>query len=189
MYMKNGTPTRDVTTPMCRETALSRSLQTMAAARSISAPQTADIGIRNLWSSPTSMRAMCGPTSPTNPIVPAKLTARAVTAETARSTFLLSRPTSTPRLLALESPILRAVSLQKFMAKNTAAIAMTTAIISRSTHSVLSRLPNIQNIMALALSLDETDWISETRDWNRKSMATPSRMIVFLSPERDLATE
>ena len=52
-------------------------LLTTEVADRMSAPARAEAGRKKRWSSPTSMRAMCGPTSPMKPIVPTKATGMA----------------------------------------------------------------------------------------------------------------
>jgi hypothetical protein len=76
------------------------------------APHSADAGSRCRWFSPTSMRAACGPTSPTNPIEPAMATAVAATTDTPTSTHILVRSTDTPSARARSSPSRSAVSVQ-----------------------------------------------------------------------------
>src|SRR5690606_8452627 len=72
--MKKGTPISEVTTPMGKMAPGIRVLLTTELADRINAPVSKDAGRKNRWSSPISIRAMCGPTSPINPIVPTKAT-------------------------------------------------------------------------------------------------------------------
>ena len=68
------------------------------------APNAAEAGMRNLLSDPMNMRAMCGHTNPTNPIVPVKLTIAAVANDTMSRETMRILSESTPRDLALSSP-------------------------------------------------------------------------------------
>ena len=54
-----------------------RTLLTIDASDKIAIPHTADRGKKYRWSSPTNIRAICGPTIPIKPIVPTKETATA----------------------------------------------------------------------------------------------------------------
>ena len=64
------------------------------------------------WSSPTMALAMCGATSPTNPMVPTNATAAAVIAEMSTKVRTRTEATLTPRACARSSPRRSAVSAQ-----------------------------------------------------------------------------
>ncbi len=92
----------DSTTPTCNVSANERAI--ISATITNIAPKAADAGIRKRLSAPMNMRAMCGHTRPTNPMVPVKLTMAAVANDTMRRDAILILSESTPRDFALSSP-------------------------------------------------------------------------------------
>ncbi len=78
MYIRNGTPIREVTIPIGTMIPGITNFDTFDAVAINRTPNMADIGAKYLWSSPTSIRAKWGDTNPINPIVPTKDTAPAV---------------------------------------------------------------------------------------------------------------
>ena len=77
------------------------------------APQNIALGKKNLWSSPTRVRAICGATSPIKPITPTKEMAVAVIIETISKVRKRKVFKFTPILFALASPSLKAVSFHE----------------------------------------------------------------------------
>ena len=71
---KNGTPTSAVMMPIGKMTPGMIDFETIEVTESSSAPASTEPGRKKRWSSPRIMRAMCGPTRPTKPMVPTKLT-------------------------------------------------------------------------------------------------------------------
>ena len=80
-------------------------------ATSNAAPVAIDAGIRYLLSDPMIILHMCGHTSPTNPMIPVKLTMDAATRETIRRHSSLRWSAFTPSDLALSSPAERTLIL------------------------------------------------------------------------------
>src|SRR5690606_12351050 len=108
-----GTPINDVTIPIGSSTPGTIALLATEASDMIAAPVRALAGRKYRWSSPISMRAMCGPTRPMKPIVPTNATAVAANRLTRNSEAKRSRPTFTPKLRARSSPRRSAVRRQE----------------------------------------------------------------------------
>ncbi len=121
---------------------------------------------------------MCGATRPMNPIVPTNATAVAVRTETRISPFILILSTFTPRLLALSSPSLRAVSFQTSMASSGITTRTIPTVMPRVVQLALVRLPKSQKTMAWTCSGFAVYCRSARRESNRNSTAMPVRTIV-----------
>src|SRR5690606_38741574 len=141
---KKGTPTSAVMMPMGKTTPGRMDLETTEVAESSSAPAMIEVGRKKRWSSPTSMRATCGPTSPTKPIVPTKLTGTAASSATISMVSSLMARTLTPKLAALSSPSRIAVSAQAWRANSGSAKSSTTRVIQIFSQVALVRLPMVQ---------------------------------------------
>ncbi|MBO4569149.1 MAG: hypothetical protein J5674_04205 [Candidatus Methanomethylophilaceae archaeon] len=104
-YRNIGPPMKAVTTPTWSVLGAMTTLPITSDASRRAAPHAADAGIRSLLSDPMKMRAMCGQTSPTNPIRPVKQTTEAATRDVAARHASRNFSTSTPSARALSSPM------------------------------------------------------------------------------------
>lgn len=145
-YMKNGTPTTDITAPIGSSPTVNP-LQNMSATSSISAPTTMLVGRRTRWSPPTTILQRCGTIRPTNPITPQNATQNAVSTEMRRSMFLLNFLASRPRYLAWSSPRSIMLSLRALRRISARMIATGMTIITALFHVMLEKLPNIHEVM------------------------------------------
>ena len=100
----------DVTTPMGSSMGLSSVRAARSASSRNTAPENIEAGSSFLWFGPATMRAMCGITRPTKPIVPPTDTHTPMSTETATRMTSLTRLTSTPTYRALSSPMAKALS-------------------------------------------------------------------------------
>lgn len=90
-------------------------LDTIDASSKIIDPRIIDVGIKNLWSSPTNILEKCGAINPINPIVPTYETEIAVIMDDKINIIVLKLSVSIPKLLALSSPANNAVSDQEYL--------------------------------------------------------------------------
>ena len=109
-HRNSGPPMNAVITPTCMTAFSMRTLPTTSAIVRSAAPKAAEAGIRNLLSEPMTRRETCGPTRPTNPMRPVKLTTPAARNETTRRQRSLSWLASTPIERELSSPVERTLS-------------------------------------------------------------------------------
>ena len=105
--MKNGAPIIEVIIPTGISVGAKISRPTVSEHKSRNAPTRALLGIRNLWSLPSNMRAIWGAIKQTNPIIPVK----AMIAEVANADNIRVVPRErlafTPKLIATSSPKLK----------------------------------------------------------------------------------
>src|SRR5690606_32814694 len=99
-----GTPISAVATPTGSSCGSMITRATVSTHTRNTAPMTALSGNSRRWATPTSARATCGNTSPTNPIAPEVLTITAVIDAVTSSRPSRVGPTRTPRPAAASSP-------------------------------------------------------------------------------------
>lgn len=103
-------PTSDVTTPMESSIGLSSVRAIRSASSRKIAPANIEVGSSRLWFGPAIIRAACGTTSPTNPMLPLTDTHTPISTDTVTSTASFTRRTFTPTCRALSSPMANAFS-------------------------------------------------------------------------------
>ena len=136
----NGPPNRAVTTPTDNPVG-PRHLATMSLNINIRPPMAAEHGIRYLALEPTSMRAMCGHTNPTKPIVPVKQTAIAVASEMTTRQRILMRVGFSPNVLEGLSPAIRTFNLLDMNIMNAKIRANATMRYGMEDHPKLPSVP------------------------------------------------
>src|SRR5690606_33727677 len=142
--MKNGMPTRVVTTPTGISTCVLICLDSTEAPSKMSDPVQALAGRYQRWSSPHNRRAMWGAISPTKPTTPMSETAAAVSKLIRSKAKRRTRGVSTPRLPARSSPKRNAVSAQAWRMELIPTISKMTVSTAISRHELPPRLPIIQ---------------------------------------------
>ncbi len=105
------------------------------------APHKAATGTRGRCGGPIRPRAVCGTTSPTNPMMPDTATATAVRSAASASVPALNRSTSTPTERAVSSPKEKASSPAPRTAKRTIPISANGARMATWGHSALLKRP------------------------------------------------
>lgn len=101
MTTNAAAPTSDVTTPMESSTGLSSVRAIKSASSKKIAPENIDAGSSRLWFGPAIIRAICGTTSPTKPMLPPMETHTPIITDTVIKITSLTRLTFTPMWRAL----------------------------------------------------------------------------------------
>src|SRR4051794_15978501 len=142
-HRKNGVPMSAVSTPGGTSiVAIVR--QSVSTPRRNAAPRSMASGSNRPKSGPTSSRAACGMSSPTQPMIPLTATAAAVIKVAAATISVRSLPVSAPRAPASSSG-----SARRFMRQRRSSIGARPAIASgaaaaRSRGAIAARLPSSQ---------------------------------------------
>jgi hypothetical protein len=173
-----GTPTIDVMIPTGTITPVTSSFAASDAVTSRHEPLNSDAGRKWRWSSPTSIRATCGPTRPMKPIVPASATAVAANRDTPTRVRMRTRRTRTPRAWARASPRRSAVSVHDARANSGMTIARTEASTAIWGQLARPRLPSVQNTTCCSWASLATYCISDSNALNRNTSAMPNRITV-----------
>ena len=98
------------------------------------------------------MRAMCGHTSPTNPIRPVKLTIPAVSMETMNRDASLRRLALIPMERADSSPVERTLRRRDMTISSTPAMKVNANMVAMWSHPFTSRVPTLQAKMLARVS-------------------------------------
>lgn len=134
----------DTMTPTLSSSGAMSVLEIRSATSMNSAPAAIEAGITNLLSPPMSILTMWGATSPTNPMMPQKLTMAATHTDTRIMQTVLNWLTFSPRLAALSSPrdIRFRLRLQAIMKTEHTAVNRNGRV--QSPHLAPSRVPICQ---------------------------------------------
>src|ERR1700722_8488655 len=145
--MKNGVPTSAVRIPSGISVAVMVRASVSIRSKNPS-PSSAAAGMRRAKSGPTSVRAICGTTSPTQPMTPAVATLAEVTSVAATTMAIRSAPVGTPSARASSSGSAITFMRQRSASKTKVPSATGPNSGTRSVTLVAARLPSSQNVMA-----------------------------------------
>ena len=112
-YIKRGAPIKEVNMPTGNTMGERIVLARISDVSKNTPPNKAEAGIRNRSSLPVRRRTIWGTTSPTKAIIPKNETDTAVVSEAINIILILSFSTFTPKLLAVSSPLFRALIFQR----------------------------------------------------------------------------
>lgn len=171
--MKNGTPIIAVIIPTGISSGEIIVLAIISDDSSMMPPISPEAGMRYLLSTPTRLRAMCGATSPTNPMTPLN----AMHIDDIRVTVIretaFRRLTSTPRVAATSSPALRALKSQAYLNTSTNPRSRNGATISIAVQLAPQNPPISQVSRFFSASASDTYFRMEIPAEKRLPMAVP----------------
>ena len=124
-----------------------------SAATSSTAPVRSEAGMWKRWSTPTSMRLICGATSPMKPTVPQKQITPAVASDARNMPVVRTRFTDTPRLRAASSPLPMTFKSQDSAYIQGKVASATAATSPHRNHVARSKLPSSQKTTELTCSM------------------------------------
>src|SRR5471032_3055854 len=146
--MKNSPPMAAVATPMGRSSGAIRVRAATSTHTRKMLPINAQTGSRRRCSAPTNLRAICGTIRPTKPMEPLMETITPVISEAIRNTLMRTLRAFRPRVTAVCSPAISALSARAMANSNASPIMTTSEGIGSSSQRARPKPPSIQNITA-----------------------------------------
>jgi hypothetical protein len=177
--MKNGTPRREVMTPMGISWGANSVLAAVSHNNRKIAPVSAETGISLLWSGPVMKRTACGMMRPTKPIVPQKHTLIAVTNEATNRSSFFKADALIPRETAVSSPVESMFRLPALNNRTKEPIRIKGSMTRTVFQLEPVMLPIVQNIIRWACSL-EAMMIRDNREEHKKPMAIPDKIKILV---------